>query len=148
MSPALFAAAALVAGAASLFAAAAWVRAGAYAGLVAAMLALWWVALGHPRPALFGVPSGTVAGYALDEPRAIDVQVRPPGGGAPVTWALPWSEQVAAQLEEAAAEAKKEGRPLAMRGRRSGGRGYETKHHAGPLFYPTAAPQLPVKQRP
>lgn len=149
MSPALFAAAALLAGAASLFfAAAAWIRAGAYAGLVAAMLALWWTALGHPRPALFGVPHGTVAGYALDEPRAIDVQVRPPGGGAPVTWALPWSEQAAQQLEAAAAKAKKEGRPLAIGRQRPGGRGYETKRHAGPVFYPQPAPQLPAKTRP
>ncbi|MGH7105733.1 MAG: hypothetical protein ACREFT_04435 [Acetobacteraceae bacterium] len=148
MSPALFVVAALIAGAASLSAAAAWVRAGAYAGLVAAMLALWWTALGHPRPALFGVPHGMVAGYALDEPRAIDVQVRPPGGGAPVTWALPWSEQAAQQLEAAAAEAKRQGRPLAIRGRRGGGRGFETRHHAGPVFYPAAAPQLPAKQRP
>ncbi|MGH7049151.1 MAG: hypothetical protein ACREFS_12550 [Acetobacteraceae bacterium] len=148
MSPALFVVAALIAGAASLFAAAAWLRAGAYAGLVAAMLALWWTALGHPRPALFGMPHGTVAGYALDEPRAIDVQVRPPGGGAPVTWALPWNEQTAQQLETAGAEAKKMGRPLAIRGRRGGGRGFETSHHAGPVFYPAAAPQLPAKQRP
>ncbi|MGH8144318.1 MAG: hypothetical protein ACREU2_17625 [Steroidobacteraceae bacterium] len=148
MSPALFAIATLMVGAVSLFAAAAWLRACGYAGLVAAMLALWWVALGHPRPALFGVPHGTVAGYALDEPRAIDVQVRPPGGGAPVTWALPWSEQTAAQLEAAAAEAKKMGQPLAIRGRRGGGPGFETKHHAGPVFYPAAARQLPAKQRP
>ncbi|MGH7068176.1 MAG: hypothetical protein ACREFO_05925 [Acetobacteraceae bacterium] len=148
MSPALFAAAALLAGAASLFALAAWVRAGAYVALVAAMLALWWTALGHPRPALFGVPSGTVAGYALDEPRAIDVQVRPPGGGSPVTWALPWSEQAAQQLQDAAAEAKKSGRALAIRGRRGGGRGAETKRLAGPVFYPAPAPQLPPKTTP
>lgn len=148
MTPALFVAAALVAGAASLFAATLWLRAGAYCVLVAAMLALWWTALGHPRPALFGTPKGTVAGFALDEPRAIDVQVRPKGGGPPVTWAFPWDEQTAAQLEAAAAEAKKEGRPLAIKGRKGGGMGYNSKHHAGPVFYPAPAPQLPAKTRP
>jgi len=149
MTPVIFVAAAGIAGAAAMFAAASWLRAGAYVGLVAALLAVWWTALGHPRPALFGVPKGTVVSYALNEPQSIDVMVRPKNGGVPVLWALPWNEADAAALQRAAQDAQTAGRPLAMRGTQRGGRsGYGYKHRAGPVFYPAPAPQLPVKTRP
>ncbi len=149
MTPALFLVTALLAGAASLFAAAAWLRASAYVGLIVALLAMWWTALGHPRPALFGVPKGTVVSYALNEPQSIEVMVKPKSGGAPVLWALPWNEADAAALQQAAHDAERTGRPLQMRGRQGGGRsGYAHQRQAGPVFYPAPAPQLPVKTRP
>lgn len=149
MTPALFAGAALLAGAASLFAAALWLRSGAYCVLVAAMLALWWTALGHPRPALFGVPKGTVVSYALNEPKNIEVIVKPERGGEPVLWALPWNEASAAALQRAARQAKRIGRPLKMRGRPGGGNARPgTGRHAGPVFYPAPAPPLPPKTSP
>lgn len=149
MTAALFAGAALLAGAASLFAAAAWLRSGAYVCLVAAMLALWWCALGHPRPALFGVPRGQVVSYALNEPKSIDVLVKPKTGGQPILWGLPWNEADAAALQRGAKAAKRDGRPLMMRGRQGGGRAADAHaHHAGPVFYPAPAPQLPPKTPP
>ncbi|MGH7118157.1 MAG: hypothetical protein ACREFP_04070 [Acetobacteraceae bacterium] len=149
MAATIFVAVALLAGATSLFAAVAWLRAGAYLCLVAALLAIWWAALGHPRPALFGVPHGTVVSYALNEPKSIDVLVKPRGSGQPVLWALPWNERDAAALQDAARRAKMAGRLLEMRGRQGGGRaGYTHQHHAGPVFYPAPAPQLPEKTTP
>lgn len=145
----IFVFAALIAGAASLFAAAAWLRTGAYVSLVAALCALWWTALGHPRPTLFGVPKGTVVSYALNEPKSIDVMVKPKGGGQAVLWALPWNEADAVTLQQAARAAKAAGRPLEMRGRQGGGRnGYAHRHQVGPVFYPAPVRQLPEKVRP
>lgn len=143
----IFVFAALIAGAASVSAAAAGLRAGAYVGLVAALCALWWTALGHPRPALFGVPKGTIVSYALNEPKSIDVMVKPKGGGQPVLWALPWNEADAAALQQAARAAKAAGRRLEM-GRRGSGRNGYPHHQAGPVFYPAPTAQLPEKVRP
>lgn len=147
MNAAIYAAVALVVGAASLFAASAWLKAGSYVCLVVALFGLWWVSLGQPRPALFGVPKGTVVAYSLDEPRAIYVWLRPEGEPAPVGIALPWREREAVALHKAARQAKETGEPLKMRGR-AGGAGIAGLRHVTPVFYPAPAPALPPKQRP
>lgn len=146
--PAVFAVVALVAGAAALFAAGPWLRAVAYACLVVGLMALWWSSLGHPRPALFGMPKGQVVSYVLDEPRSIDVTVRKKPGAEPLTWSIPWNEMLAQQLEKAAQQAKNSGMPLMMGKSHGGGQGYKHKKSIAPLFYPAQPPQLPEKTRP
>lgn len=148
MTQAIFAAAALLVGAASLFASAVWLRAGSYVCLVAALIGLWWVSLGAPRPAMFGVPEGTVVAYSLDEPRAIYVWLQRPGAKTPVAIALPWHEGDAAALHRAAAEAKARGAPLKVSGRRGSGNGIPALHPTTPMFYPAPAPPLQPKQSP
>lgn len=148
MTAAIYAAAALLVGAASLFAASAWLRAGSYACLVAAILGVWWGSLGAPRPAMFGVPQGTVVAFSLDEPRAIYVWLQPPDARAPVAIALPWHESDAAALHRAAQQAKATHAVLKMRGQSGGANGIPGLHAMAPMFYPAPAPALPPKQSP
>lgn len=149
MSAAIFAAVALVVGAASLFAQSAWVRAGTYVCLVLAMFGLWWASLGVPRPVLFGAPQGTVVAFSFDEPRAIYVWLQAPDARAPVAIALPWHERVAALLQRAEQQAKASGAALKMRGQHEGGgNGVPVRRQVAPMFYPAPAPALAAKQSP
>lgn len=98
MTPSIFAAAALLAGAASLFASWIWWRASAYCVLVAALLALWCTAIGIPRPSWLGHTPGTkVLAMQLDEGNAIYLWTRS-GDAPPIAFALPWNEQRAAKI--------------------------------------------------
>lgn len=108
MTPALFAAAALFSGAASLFAAALWLRSGAYCVLVAALFGLWMTSLGHPRPLWLWPVSGVVLAHEFAEPGAIYVWLRPDGVTEPLSLAVPWSEKRAQQLQHAAQQAKRQ----------------------------------------
>ncbi len=152
MIAALFAAAALMTGAASLFAARPWLKAGAYCALVIAMGAMWWASLGRPRPILplLGIPAGTIAAFSLDEPRAIYVWLMPPGARVPVALALPWNERDAAALHHAMRAAQRLGTRVKMRGRTGATRpsGIFGIRRGAPLFYPAPNPPLPAKQRP
>ena len=123
MTAAAFAVASLLTGAASLFAAAAWLRSAAYASLIICLLAVWLSALGHPRPLLIGVPQGTVLAYTLDEPHAIYLWLEAPGASEPIAIALPWSEQQASQLQQASQAAKQQGEPLQVGRKRASGGG-------------------------
>lgn len=148
MTPAIYALAALLVGAASLFAASAWLRAGSYVCLVAAMFGLWRVSLGLPRPALFGVPKGTVVAFTLDEPRAIYVWLQVQGSERPVSIQLPWHESEAAALHQAAQQAKAMGAKLKMRGQRGSGNDIPGLHQLKPMFYPASPEPLPPKVSP
>lgn len=144
MAPAVFAAAALVVGAVSLYGRTVWVKSGAYCVLVGALAALWWSSLGEPRPALLGAPRGTVAAFSLDEPHAIYVWLLLPGARVPIALALPWRETDAAALDRAARDARQAGTRVRMGGQRGGRAGTA----GSPMFYPAPAPALPPKTKP
>ncbi len=147
MGAGAFAAAAVVVGAVSLFGRRPWLRASAFCCLVAALGAVWWASLGQPRPVLLGVPSGTVAAFELDEPRAIYVWLMAPGARAPIALALPWSEADAAALHDAAEQARR--RRTQVRMGQPGHGGAVGGDQRGPaMFYPAPAPALPPKQAP
>lgn len=148
IGPGAFAVAAVVVGAASLFASRSWLRAGAFCCLVVALGAVWWASLGQPRPVLLGLPSGTVAAFTLDEPHAIYVWLIAPGARAPIALALPWNETAAAALHDAARMAKQRGTRVKMgRAGRGGARG--AGHAAGTaMFYPAPTPAVPPKHVP
>lgn len=148
MGAGAFAAAAVVVGAASLFASRSWLRAGAFCCLLVALGAVWWASLGAPRPVLLGVPSGTVAAFTLDEPHAIYVWLLAPGARAPIALALPWNEAAAAALHDAAQEAKRRGTRVKM-GRPGRGGAHGAGDAAGTaMFYPAPGPALPPKHVP
>jgi len=154
MVAAIFAAAALVVGAASLFAAADWLKAGAYCVLVAALAAVWWLSLGQPRPVLAGlpgagIPAGTVGAFLVDEPHAIYVWLLTNDTHAPLSLALPWNERDATALHDAAQAAAKMHARLEMRGAQTaGGNGRHILGSQSPTFYPAPNPPLPPKTRP
>jgi hypothetical protein len=80
------------------------------------------VALGQPRPmwtVFTPVGKGHVVGAVFDEPAHIFLWVQR-DGEPPVSYALPWSEQQAAQLQEAMQAAKKTGQRLEVARRQSG----------------------------
>lgn len=116
VAPVLFALFALALGACAITVRRAWARASAFCLTVVLGAAIWQTSLGRPRPPLFEAPVGTVVGYRFDEPHAIYLWMLPPGGHAPTAFALPWSEHQAAQLQQAAEEARKQGEPLQARG--------------------------------
>jgi hypothetical protein len=115
-APILFALFALALGACAITVRHAWVQVGTFCLAVALAGAIWQTSLGRPRPPLFDAPVGTVVGYRFDEPHAIYLWMLPPGGHAPTAFALPWSERQAAQLQQAAEQARKAGEPLQARG--------------------------------
>ena len=145
--PIVFGLLALSAGACAMSARAPWVRAGSFCLTVALAAALWQTSLGRPRPPLFDAPSGTVIGFRFDEPRAIYLWMLPPGERAPTAFALPWSEHQAAQLQEAAEQARKEGEPLQARrsDRPPGMSGLHLTAQDSLRFYPAEHQPLPPK---
>lgn len=94
-----------------------WGRLAAFGGLLWAAGAMIALALGAPRPSLLIMHpiAGTLTAVALDEGRAIYLWVTPDGRRMPVSLAMPWSAQHAAQLEGAEAESRHSGRPVRVR---------------------------------
>lgn len=137
----VFAALALGVGLVSIYAASAWLRAGAYVGLVAGVLFLWYASLGLPRPEYFRVPSGTVLGYRLDEPNAIYLWLVPNGSAQPLALQLPWHADVASNLVDAARRRGNPGDSIKLRSER-GNMGLPTK----PVFYVSHPYDLPSKE--
>lgn len=111
-TPILFGLLALCLGGCAITARGAWIRAGSYCATVGLVAALWQTSLGRPRPPLLESPTGTVVSYRFDEPRAIYLWMLSPGENTPTAFALPWSERQAAQLQEAAEQAHRQGEPL------------------------------------
>ncbi len=160
--PAVCAVTAIVVGAVSLWGRGEWLRAGAFCCLVAALALVWWVSLGWPRPVLnanlplVGAPAGTVAAFAFDEPRAIYVWLVVPGGRVPIALRLPWQEEDAVALAQAAERAKRNGTEVRMRGARTPRLGARPRGNSSagspptgnPMFYAAPAPALPPKQVP
>jgi hypothetical protein len=149
--PIVFGLLAVSAGACAMAVRAAWVRAGSFCLTVGLAAALWQTSLGRPRPPLFDVPNGTVVSFRFDEPRAIYLWMLPSGQHTPTAFALPWSERQAAQLQQAAEQAHKEGEPLqAQRAGRP--RGLTSALHLtaqdGVRFYPAEHQALPPKALP
>lgn len=136
----VFAVLALAIGLASIYAKSAWLRAGSYAGLVAGMMLLWYFSLGQPRPQYFQIPSGTVLSYQLDEPNAIYLWLVPNGSVEPLALALPWHDDVASNLVDAARRRGDPGDSLKIKTER-GEMGLRTK----PVFYVTHSHELPPK---
>lgn len=147
MSAALYGAAALLVGAASLFARREWLRAGAYCLLLVSLAGVWIASLGHPRPVELGfsAPSGTVIAFSLDEPHAIYVWLMGPGAREPIAFELPWRMQDAVALAKAADAAKQSGASLRMRG--GSDRGVHEAGRTQPMFYPAPPPPLPAKTK-
>jgi hypothetical protein len=115
-------------------------RAGSYAGLVAGLLLFWYASLGLPRPEYVRVPHGTVLGYRLDEPKAIYVWLVPDGGAQPLSLQLPWRNDVAGDLVDAARRRGSPGDTLKVKGGQNGV-GLPTK----PIFYVSHVKALPAK---
>lgn len=147
MSAAIYGLAALLAGAASLFARRDWLRTGAYCLLLAGLAGVWIASLGHPRPVElgFGAPSGTVVAFSLDEPHAIYVWLMAPGAREPIAFELPWRMQDAVALAKAADAAKQSGASLRMRGAEH--RGVREASRVQPMFYPAPPEPLPAKTK-
>ena len=141
---------ALSAGASALAVRGAWVRAASFSLTVGLAAALWQTSLGRPRPPLLDAPTGTVVSFRFDEPRAIYVWMLPPGERTPTAFALPWSERQAAQLQEAAEQARRQGEPLkAQRAIRPPGPiGFSVLAQDGVRFYPGEHIALPPKAVP
>lgn len=148
--PVMFGFLALSAGICAMAANLPWVRALSFAVTIGLAATLWQVSLGRPRPPTFSVPTGTVVGYRFDEPRAIYVWMLPPGETVPTAFALPWSEHKAAELQEAAEQARRKGDPLeARRGeRRRGPLGFSMLMQEGVRFQPGPHIALPPKALP
>jgi hypothetical protein len=138
IAAAIFTASSLVLGAAALYAHGPWLRAVAYAILVASNAALWYTALGVPRPVLISAPKGNVVAYLMDEPRSIYMWVVRPGEEKPIAYRIPWREQTAVQLSTAMGKARRQGRKLRV--------GPGTSNNGGaPKFKLGHAPALPPK---
>ncbi len=148
--PVMFGLLALSAGICAMAAHLAWVRALSFVITLGLAGALWQTSLGRPRPPTFAVPTGTVVGYRFDEPRAIYLWMLPPGETAPTAFALPWSEKKAAELQEAAEQARRKGEPLeARRGDRPRGPlGFSVLTQEGVRFAPGQHIALPPKAPP
>jgi hypothetical protein len=145
--PVLFALLAVTVGACAISARGPWVRAAAFSVSLGVSAALWQLSLGLPRPVLLAAPTGTVVSYHLDEPRAIYLWVTPPRGTVPASLKLPWSERQAAQLQEAAEQAKKRGQPLQV-GAIPGRTGLTSQARGEVRFYARQPPPLPPKTIP
>lgn len=111
MTAALFASAAILAGAA-FFRRSQWFDSVAYiAALVCAVVAVG-AALGMPKPSWFGHASGTrVLAMQFDEGHAIWLWTRA-GSAAPIAYVLPWDEKRAAKIDRLLREARKQHRPM------------------------------------
>jgi hypothetical protein len=120
-------------------------RAGAFAGLIASTLALWYSSLGLPRPGYLPIPSGIVLSYRLDEPKAIYLWLLPDDSVQPLAFQLPWRDDVATNLVDAARSRATPDDSLRVANTREhgliGGIGPPTK----PLFYVTHVRALPPK---
>lgn len=137
---AIFAALALAVGLVSIYARSATVRAGGFAGFVAGILLLWYTALGLPRPQYLHVPHGTVLGYHLDQPKAIYLWLMPDGSAQPLALQLPWQQDVASNLVDAAKHRGSAGDRIKIKNG-NGPMGLPTK----PVFYVTHTQSLPPK---
>lgn len=148
--PVMFGLLALAAGICAMAAQLAWVRALSLVATLGLAGALWQTSLGRPRPPSFAAPTGQVIGYRFDEPRAIYVWILPPGETVPTAFALPWSERKAAELQEAAEQARRKGEPVeARRGeRRRGPIGFSAFLQPGIRFQPGQHIVLPPKTPP
>ncbi len=124
------------------------VRAASFCVTVVLAAVLWQASLGRPRPPVFDNPTGTVVSYRFDEPRAIYLWMLAPGERAPTAFALPWSERQAAELQEAAEQARKSGNSLeAQKSAERRGNLFDPRLTARDRlrFYPARHQPLPAK---
>lgn len=99
--------------------------------------------LSRPLPwaLAWGLPSHVqVVAYRLDEPHAIYLWLSWPQARDPRAYELPWNEQRAAKLQQAASQARSAHRGLMMRVRQSG-----SGEDGQRMFYPEPVPSLPPK---
>ena len=136
----VFAGLSLLVGIVSIYGRSPALRAASYASLVAGMLLLWYCSMGLPRPQYLQVPHGTVLGYRLDEPKAIYLWLVPDGDAQPLALELPWRNDIARNLVEAAGSRGNPGDRIKMKNG-IGGMGLRTK----PVFYVSHAEGLPPK---
>ncbi|MGH7660810.1 MAG: hypothetical protein ACRENA_07850 [Vulcanimicrobiaceae bacterium] len=130
----------LVAGLVSIYGKSSALRAGAFAVLVVGMFVLWYASTGVPRLQYLHVPRGTVLSFRLDEPKAIYLWLVPDGDVRPIALELPWRNDVAGNLADAARERGQSGDVLKMRNGTTG-MGLQTK----PEFYLSHVVGLPPK---
>jgi hypothetical protein len=138
----VFAIASLVVGLVAIYGRSAWMRTAGYAGLIAAVLVLWFAAMGLPRPAYLPVPNGTILSYSLDEPRAIYLWLVPEGSTQPLALKLPWHEDVASNLVNTDRRRTNAGDTLKI----TGNPGNDIGMRAKPIFYVSHVQGLPPKQ--
>ncbi|MEO9191147.1 MAG: hypothetical protein ABI224_14295 [Acetobacteraceae bacterium] len=149
LGPIVFGVLAVSAGACALAVRDGWLRAASFCLTLALAGALWQTSLGRPRLPLFDTPSGTVVSFRFDEPRAIYLWMLAPGERTPTAFALPWSERQAAELQQAAEQARQQGEPLQAKptGRRAP-IGLHLTAQEGVRFYPAEHVALPPKAVP
>jgi hypothetical protein len=153
IAPAIFAAIAVIVGAFLLWRRGpiSYASCALFAVLLVSMAGISWASLGLPKPlwAEYPLPEkAVVLGYALEEPRAINLLLGMPDG--PRLYRLPWDEKQAAGLTDAAGKAKAQHAPLMMTMSAIEGSGKPgasgTKDTEKPQFYPQPRPALPEKQ--
>jgi hypothetical protein len=93
---------------------------------------LWQSSLGLPRPTMLEphYPQGTVVSYVVDEPDAILLWLVPDGSSMPRSYALPFDNKQALQLQHAFEIAKKSGTQVRM-GKGGGKAGQGTEDGKG-----------------
>jgi hypothetical protein len=101
--------------------------------------------LSRPKPVALewlqkSAPEATVLGSTIDEGKNIFVWLQMPGGNEPRAYALPWSRDVAEQLQEAQREAQAGGTAVLMRTPFEPS--WDTRE---PRFYAAPQPAMPPK---
>ena len=136
----IFAVLSIGAGLIAMYGRSGWLRAGTYAGLLVGMGLLWFTSMGLPRPTYLHVPNGTVLSYRLDEPNAIYLWLVPEGSAQPLALQLPWHDDVAGNLVDAARRRANDGDMLKMKSA-TGAIGLKSQ----PMFYISHTHALPPK---
>lgn len=121
-----------------------WVSVALFLSLLLSVPEMILGSLGNPKPLWAGcglTKESTVLGYSLVEGRAIYLWIDT--DSAPLSCQLPWSEQQAAQINDADQRAHALGVPLKikMQPPQAG-----TKDDEKPMAYPAPQPALPLKQ--
>lgn len=147
----IFAAIALLTGVYLLIVGRSWPACAMFAMLIIGVAGTGVESLGQPKPLWSEYPAPTevtVLAYSLDEGRAIYLWVLIPGAPVPLAYALPWSEQKAAQLHTAGEAAT--AAHTALKGQLSKAKGKPgelgTKDDEKSIFYPAPRAPNPPKQ--
>lgn len=107
-----------------------WSHVATYLGSIACVAAGLWFAMGSPRPVWFGHKPGiTILAMAYSEGQWITFLTRD-GAAIPVLYILPWSEQKAAQAQQAM-QAAKQAHTTVRWGAPHGGRGADGQRGTG-----------------
>lgn len=129
-----------------------YLSAGLFALQMVAIAGVAWASLGLPKPLRVEYPlpeKAAVLGFALVEPKEIDLMLAMPDG--PRLYRMPWDEKQAAALSDADGKAKAQHAPLMMSMSAADGKDAKkaesgTRDKEKPMFYPQPRAPLPDKQ--